>query len=407
MLKNYNYNYNSNLNLKRYRNFNVKCQTYTLKPVKKVVAPKPKWLLAEVTYKCPLQCPYCSNPTEMANYQNEISTEDWIRTITEGSLAGCVQLGFSGGEPLTRPDLEVLVAKGNELGYYTNLITSGIGLTETRIKKLKESGLDSIQISFQSDDSDLNDYISGMKNSFKIKQETAKLIKKYDFPLTFNIVLHSKNIDKVKSILDMAIEMGADYIELANTQYSGGFAYYNRDYLLPTLEQVEYAKEVSLVYGEKYGNSPKIYYVWPDYYQGRPKPCMGGWGNNYIIVTADGSILPCLSARNIPDTEFPNVKTSNLQSTWTDSDIFNKFRGFDWMEEPCRSCPERFTDFGGCRCQAMLLTGNPYATDPACALSPKYNLILEAIDSIGIQPGNFLYRNMENSQKIIDSGKCK
>ena len=187
------------------RNVKRFASKYQVKPITKVIAPEPKWLLAEITYKCPLQCPYCSNPTEMANYQNEISTEDWLRVITEGHQAGCLQLGFSGGEPLTRPDLEVLVAKGHELGYYTNLITSGIGLTETRIKKLKEAGLDSIQISFQSDDDTLNDYISGMKNSFKIKKETAALIKKYDFPLTFNIVLHSKNIDNVEKILDMVL----------------------------------------------------------------------------------------------------------------------------------------------------------------------------------------------------------
>ena len=367
----------------------------------KVAKTEPKWLLAELTYKCPLQCPYCSNPTEIANYQNEISTEDWIRVITEGRSLGCVQLGFSGGEPLTRPDLEVLIKTGNQLGYYTNLITSGIGLTEKRISAFKNAGLDSIQISFQSDDNVLNDYISGMKNSFKIKQNVAKLIKKYDFPLTFNIVLHSKNIDKISQILDMAIEMGADYIELANTQYSGGFSYYNREYLLPTLEQVQHAKDVSLEYGAKYKNTPKIYYVWPDYYQGRPKPCSGGWGNTYMVVTADGSILPCLSARTIPEVAFPNVKDSNLKDAWVDSELFNRFRGTDWMEEPCRSCSERFTDFGGCRCQAMLLTGNQYATDPACSLSPNHSIILEAIKSIDIQSNNFLFRNMDNSKKII------
>ena len=351
----------------------------------------PEWLLAELTYRCPLHCPYCSNPVELSKYKNELSTEEWVRVLVEGSQLGILQLGFSGGEPLARSDLEILVKRANELGYYTNLITSGIGLTETRISTLKNNGLDSIQISFQSDEDTLNDYISGRKNSFIEKMNTAKLIKKYGFPLTFNIVLHSKNISRINKILDMAIDLGADYIELANTQYSGGFAFENRDYLLPTLEQVQYAKQVSMEYSLNKSN-PKIYYVFPDYYQGRPKACMNGWGSTYMVVTPDGSILPCVSARLIPDIEIPNVKQVSMSDAWYSSEMFNKFRGYDWMPEPCRSCPEKTQDFGGCRCQAMLLTGNASETDPVCSLSPKHSIVQDAILDIKPDSNDFTFR---------------
>lgn len=320
-----------------------------------------------------------------------------------GAKLGCVQLGFSGGEPLARKDLEELVLVGHSNGYYTNLITSGIGLTEERISKLKNNGLDSIQISFQSDDETLNDYISGRKNSYNEKLNTVKLIKQYSFPLTFNIVLHSRNIDNIRNILDMAIDLGADYIELANTQYSGGFAFHNREQLLPTMEQLINAKQVSMEYSEKQfmNSGPKIYYVFPDYYQGRPKACMNGLGNSYMVVTPDGSILPCVSARVIPDVEFPNVQKCTLESAWYQSELFNRFRGTDWMQEPCKSCPERFKDFGGCRCQAMLLTGDQYATDPVCSLSPKHSIVLDTIERSKSNDSEFTFRNFENSKKII------
>ena len=295
---------------------------------------------------------------------------------------------------MVRPDLEELILTANGLGYYTNLITSGIGFTEKRIQTMKQNGLDSIQISFQSHESDLNDFIAG-NDVYHKKITTTNLIKQYNFPLTFNIVLHSKNIDSIKEILDFAFSFNPDFIELANTQYSGGFAFENRDYLLPTLEQVTKAKEIV-------DNYPKgdtgVIYVFPDYYQGRPKPCMGGWGANYIIVTADGSVLPCLSARTLP-IPIPNIKET-LKEIYFNSKMFNTFRGTDWMEGPCKTCPERFTDFGGCRCQAYLLTGNMFATDPVCSLSTQHKIVTDFIESERSE--TFLFRNFENSKKLLN-----
>jgi pyrroloquinoline quinone biosynthesis protein E len=359
---------------------------------------QPNWLLAELTYRCPLQCSYCSNPTEIAQYQNEISTNDWKRVLTQARELGCIQLGFSGGEPLVRPDLEELILTANHLGYYTNLITSGIGLTRPRIKKMEKWGLDSIQISFQSDQQSLNDSIAGNDVYLK-KIEVARLIKEHNFPLTFNIVLHRHNIDSIEQILEFAFSFEPDFIELANTQYSGGFAFENRDYLLPTLEQVTNAKRVAESYNK---GKCRVIYVFPDYYQGRPKACMGGWANNFMIVTADGSVLPCLSARTLPGIEIPNVKES-MKSIWEDSSLFNMFRGDSWMQEPCRSCPDKIIDFGGCRCQAYLLTGDAYATDPVCTLSPKNQLVKDFVEKE--RSNDFVFRNFETSKKIIESVK--
>lgn len=357
------------------------------------------WLLAELSYRCPLQCAYCSNPVEINDYQNEISTAEWKQVLLEGRELGCVQLGFSGGEPLVRPDLEELVLTASGLGYYTNLITSGIGLTEKRIKFLKQNGLDSIQISFQSHESDLNDYIAGNDVYLK-KIETAKLIKQYDFPLTFNIVLHRQNIDSIKEILDFAFTFEPDFIELANTQYSGGFAFHNRDYLLPSLEQVKHAKLVVDAYPK---TQTGIIYVFPDYYQGRPKACMGGWANNFVIVTPDGAVLPCLSARTLPGLTIPNIHEASLTDIFNKSSLFNAFRGEEWMQEPCKSCPEKTLDFGGCRCQAYLLTGDASATDPVCSLSPKHHILTDFINQE--RSDDFVFRNFENSKKITEKGK--
>jgi pyrroloquinoline quinone biosynthesis protein E len=358
----------------------------------------PNWLLAELSYRCPLQCAYCSNPVEISQYQDEIDTLAWKNVLVEARELGCVQVGFSGGEPLVRNDLEELVLTANGLGYYTNLITSGVGLTEKRIRQLKKNGLDSIQISFQSHQSDLNDYIAG-NDVYRKKIETAHLIKQYDFPLTFNIVLHRTNIDSIREILDFAFTFKPDFIELANTQYSGGFAFQNRDYLLPSLEQVTNAKDVVDAYPK---GDTGVIYVFPDYYQGRPKACMGGWGVNFVVVTPDGAVLPCLSARTLPGLQIPNVKDGSLEDIWNTSEMFSIFRGDSWMKDPCRTCPERFTDFGGCRCQAYLLTGDKFATDPVCSLSPQNSLITDFVK----QPrsDDFVFRNFETSKKIVEDG---
>ena len=359
---------------------------------------QPSWLLAELTYRCPLQCSYCSNPAEIVNYQNEISTHEWKKVLTDSRELGCLQLGFSGGEPLVRPDLEELILTANHLGYYTNLITSGIGLTRQRIKKMERYGLDSIQISFQSDQKTLNDSIGG-NETYDKKIHVTRLIKEYQFPLTFNIVLHRHNIDSIKQILDFAFSFDPDFIELANAQYSGGFAFENRDYLLPTLEQVTNAKRIVDTYNK---GKCRVIYVFPDYYQGRPKACMGGWANNFIVVTADGSVLPCLSARTLPNIEIPNIKES-MKSIWNESSLFNMFRGDSWMKDPCKTCPDKVIDFGGCRCQAYLLTGDPSATDPVCNLSDKNKVLTDFISKK--RSDDFIFRNFENSKKIIESVK--
>lgn len=357
---------------------------------------KPQWLLAEITYRCPLQCLYCSNPLDFAAYQQELDTETWLRVLREARALGAVQLGFSGGEPLVRKDLEVLVAESRKLGYYSNLITSGIGMDEARLAALKEAGLDHVQISFQASSQEVNDYIGGAK-TFEKKLEMARLIKQYDYPMVLNVVLHRHNIDDIASILDMAETLEADYVELANTQYYG-WALRNRSYLLPSLEQVEHAKAVSQAYQTRLQGQMRILYVIPDYYANRPKPCMAGWGALFMAIAPNGKALPCHAAGQIPGFTFPNVQDMDLRSIWYDSDIFNAFRGDDWMREPCRSCPEKEKDFGGCRCQAFQLTGDAANADPVCDLSPHHDVILQAIDAPASDP---VFRTLRNSREFM------
>lgn len=361
----------------------------------------PTWFLAELTYRCPLQCPYCSNPTEYAHHKDELSTEEWLKVIREARDLGCVQLGFSGGEPLVRQDLETLVEEAHKLGYYTNLITSTIGMDLDRLAKLKALGLDHIQISFQAAQQELNDIIAGTR-SFEHKKLIATEMKKMGFPLVFNMVIHRHNIDTMEEILDFAISLGADYIELANTQYYG-FALENKNQLMPSKAQLEKAEQICKRYQDNPNIKTKIYFVIPDYYENRPKPCMNGWGTTFVCVTPDGLVLPCQSARVIPNIVFPNAADSNIKDIWYDSEVFNKFRGYDWMKEPCKTCPERTKDFGGCHCQAYLLTGDPANTDPVCDLSPNHQIILDSIDEasqIKADPKQLVYRNPKNSKKI-------
>jgi pyrroloquinoline quinone biosynthesis protein E len=341
----------------------------------------PQWLLAEITYRCPLQCLYCSNPLDFAAYRDELRTDDWLRVLQEGRALGAVQLGFSGGEPLVRKDLEALVAEARRLGYYSNLITSGIGMDETRLAALKQAGLDHVQISFQASSQELNDYIGGAP-TFQRKLAMARLIKQYDYPMVLNVVLHRHNIAHIQHILDLAEELEADYVELANTQYYG-WALLNRSSLLPTRDQVERARAVAQTYQERLKGRMRILYVVPDYYANRPKPCLAGWGSVFMAIAPDGTALPCHAARQLPGLTFPNVRQTGLREIWYDSPAFNAFRGNDWMQEPCRSCPERHKDFGGCRCQAYLLTGDATNTDPVCDLSPHHNVILKALAETG------------------------
>ena len=368
-------------------------------------AHKPRWLLAELTYACPLQCPYCSNPVDYSQYPTELSTEDWKRVLTEARKMGAVQLGLSGGEPLARTDLAEIVRHARGLGYYSNLITSGYGLTEARIVELKEAGLDHIQVSIQASTQELNDHIAGTK-SYSHKQDVARLVKKHGYPMVLCVVIHRQNIHQMADILEMASELGADYLELANTQYYG-WAHKNRDLLLPSREQFETAEKIAQDYKETVKGKMKIYYVVPDYYEDRPKACMNGWGTTFLTVAPDGVALPCHSARELPGLDCPNVTDFSVDEIWNESKAFNFFRGDEWMKEPCRSCSEKSEDFGGCRCQAYLLTGDMYNTDPVCSKSPNKHLVQEAIDQAMASAEQtvevpLVFRNTKNSKNLSD-----
>ncbi len=327
----------------------------------------PLWLLLELTYRCPLHCVFCYNPTEFAKTGPELATDDWLRVLRQARALGAVQLGLSGGEPLVREDLEPIVAHAHTLGFYINLITSGIGMTEARIRSLKAAGLDHIQLSFQDSTRELNDFLSSTR-TFELKSKVAGLIRQYGYPMVLNVVLHRLNIDHVGEILEMAETMGAQYVELANTQYYG-WAWLNREHLLPSRAQLERAEETTRRFRERVAGRMQIYFVVPDYFETRPKACMSGLG----------SVFPCHAARMLPGLQLPNVRDSDIRTIWYDSPAFNRFRGEAWMKEPCRSCPERTKDFGGCRCQASLLTGDADNADPVCDLSPHHHRVTEAV----------------------------
>lgn len=345
----------------------------------------PLWLLLELTYRCPLHCVFCYNPTDFANTGAELATADWLRVLREARALGAVQLGLSGGEPLARDDLETIVAEAHALGFYINLITSGIGLNEARMRALKDAGLDHIQLSFQDSTRELNDFLSSTR-TFELKSQVAALIRQHGYPMVLNVVLHRLNIDHVGEILEMAERMGAQYVELANTQYYG-WAWLNREHLLPSRAQLERAEAVTHKFRERVGNRMQIYFVVPDYFETRPKACMSGLGSVFLAIAPDGTAMPCHAARMLPGLTLPNVRDLDIRTIWYDSPAFNRFRGEDWMKEPCRSCPERSKDFGGCRCQAYLLTGDPDNADPVCDLSPYHERVTEAVARAELRAG--------------------
>jgi pyrroloquinoline quinone biosynthesis protein E len=346
-------------------------------PAAAVAPGPPLWLLLELTYRCPLHCVFCYNPTDFARHGPELATADWLRVLREARALGAVQLGLSGGEPLARDDLELIVAEAHQLGYYINLITSGVGLTEPRIAALKAAGLDHIQLSFQDSTRQMNDFLSSTR-TFELKSKVAALIQKYDYPMVLNVVLHRLNIDHVEEILDMADRLGAQYVELANTQYYG-WAWLNREQLMPSRAQVERAEAVTNRFRERARRPMQIYFVVPDYFERRPKRCMNGLGSVFLTVTPDGTALPCQAARMLPGFDFPTVRESSVSQIWYESAPFTHFRGDAWMKEPCRSCPEKTKDLGGCRCQAYLITGDAANADPVCDLSPYHDLVTEAV----------------------------
>lgn len=370
------------------------------------IAP-PLWLLAELTYRCPLHCPFCYNPVDYANDRTELTTEQWFDVMRQARDLGAAQLGFSGGEPLLRDDLEDLVGEGRRLGFYTNLITSGIGLTEARLARMKALGLDHIQLSFQDSTRAMNDFLSSTK-TFDLKARVARLIKQYDYPMVLNVVLHRFNLDHVERIIDMALDMGVEYLELANTQYYG-WALVNRAQLMPTREQVERAESVVNACRARIGNRMRILFVVPDYFEERPKACMNGWGSVFLGIAPDGTALPCHAARSLPGIAFPNVRDVGVKAIWQGSAAFNRYRGDAWMKAPCRTCDDKDRDFGGCRCQAYALTGDADGADPVCAKSPHHGDVQaivmharraqDAGDGDGGQSRPLVFRSDANSRK--------
>ncbi|HEV3374618.1 MAG TPA: pyrroloquinoline quinone biosynthesis protein PqqE [Candidatus Acidoferrum sp.] len=343
----------------------------------------PLALIAELTHRCPLHCVYCSNPLELQSRGNELSTEIWARVLREAADSGVLQADFTGGEPLARPDLVELVRAARAAGLYVSLITSGMPLDEARLKALVEAGLDHIQLSFQAAREELADEICGTK-AYAQKLRVLDWLKQRRVALTLNFVIHRRNIDQIEEMLALAESSSATRVEFANVQYYG-WAFANREHLLPTREQLTRSVELLKRAEERLRGKIRVEFVVPDYYAKFPKACMGGWGRKLMLITPSGDALPCHAAQVIPGLKFENVKGRSLREIWERSEAFQKFRGEDWMQEPCRSCDRREQDFGGCRCQAFLLAEDAGTTDPVCSLSPqrsKVDAILAEINAL-------------------------
>lgn len=338
----------------------------------KTAAP-PLGMLAELTHRCPLHCPYCSNPVELITRESELSTEEWLSVLTQARELGVLQVHMSGGEPLARPDLPVLVEHATKLGCYVNLVTSGLGLTESRVDDLVERGIAHVQLSVQGATADRADRLAGARAHDR-KLVAAGLIRNAGLPLSVNVVLHRRNHDQLAGIIDLAEEMGADRLELANTQYYG-WALRNRDALMPTRRQLDEAEPIVRAATERLRGRMEIIYVVADYYEKYPKPCMYGWGARQLTVAPDGNVLPCPASTAIETLEFDNVRDKPLAWIWYESCSFNAYRGEDWMPDTCATCDRRAIDFGGCRCQAFQLTGDASATDPVCSRSPRRGVV--------------------------------
>ncbi len=353
----------------------------------------PLALLAELTHRCPLRCPYCSNPLELERAGAEIDTATWRRVLSEAADLGILQVHFSGGEPLVRRDLTELVRHATEVGLYTNLITSGVLLDRPRLAELVEAGLEHVQLSFQDTDPANGDRIAGLPGSHKKKREVAGMVREAGLPLTINAVVHRQNLEHLPEMIEMAVGFGAGRLEVAHVQYYG-WALANRRALLPTREQLEQATAVVDAARIRLKGILTIDYVVPDYYARRPKACMGGWGRQFLNISPAGKVLPCHAAESLPGFDFPSVKDAGLAEIWRHSEAFNRFRGTAWMPEPCRSCERREIDWGGCRCQAFALTGDAARIDPACALSPDHDLLDVARADADTGTTEFVYRQI-------------
>jgi PqqA peptide cyclase len=342
----------------------------------------PLALIAELTHRCPLHCVYCSNPLELQARAIELSTEEWTRVFGEAAALGVLQADLTGGEPLTRPDILELVRAARSAGLYVNLITSGLPLDEAKLAALVEAGLDHFQLSFQGAREDIAKEISGTK-AHPQKLRVLEWLKEHRVAVTLNFVIHRRNIAQLPEMLALAESSSATRVEFANVQYYG-WAFANRDSLLPTREQLNQSIGFLKAAQRRLEGKIRVEYVVPDYYAKYPKPCMGGWGRKLMLIAPNGDALPCHAARVIPGLSFENVESCNLQEIWESSGAFQKFRGESWMQEPCKSCDRRAQDFGGCRCQALLLAADASATDPVCSLAPqrfKIDAILTQIDN--------------------------
>ena len=339
--------------------------------------PNPLALIAEITHRCPLHCVYCSNPLELAAVSSELSTQEWIDVFQQAGKLGMLHAHFTGGEPLARPDLRDLIAGARAAGLYTNLITSAVGLVETRLQALVDAGLDHIQISFQDSREGAANWIAGAK-AHAHKIELSRIVRRHKIAFTVNLVVHRQNIDHVEEMISFIEQLAPERMEIAHTQYYG-WALRNRAALLPTRAQLEKAVETVATAEKRLAGRIRIDSVVPDYYARFPKACMGGWGRKLMLINPSGKVLPCHAAEVIPGLEFENVREQSLEFIWQQSSSFQRFRGEEWMPEPCRSCERRAEDFGGCRCQALLLAGDATATDPACSLAPAHHIVEVAL----------------------------
>ncbi|MGJ5893600.1 pyrroloquinoline quinone biosynthesis protein PqqE [Streptomyces niveiscabiei] len=365
-----------------------------------MAALNPPWaMLAELTHGCPLRCPYCSNPTELVRPADELGTDDWLRVFAEAARLGVAHAHLSGGEPLLRRDLADLVAGAADAGIYAQLVTSGIGLTSARLDELIAAGLPSVQLSVQGADAASAERIAG-RRSFAAKARAAALVRDAGLPLGLNVVLHRHNLDRLDEIIRLGVDWGAVRIELANTQFYG-WGLRNRAALMPSREQLARAQRVVEEWRGRTGT--ELIWVVPDYFDGVAKPCMGGWGAISLTVAPDGRVLPCPAAYDLP-LDAPDVREHSLSWIWHESPAFNAYRGGDWMPDPCRSCPRKEADFGGCRCQAFALTGDAGRTDPACSLSPDHGLIAELS---AVRGGEFAYRGYVAGNRQLAHGRTR
>jgi PqqA peptide cyclase len=351
--------------------------------------PTPLALIAELTHRCPLHCVYCSNPLELNSRTNELSTEAWEKVFGEAAELGVLQADFTGGEPLARPDILELVEAARAAGLYVNLITSGLPLDESRLENLVTAGLDHFQLSFQGARPEVASEISGT-TTHPQKLRVLEWLSRHRIAVTLNFVIHRRNIHQIEEMLAIAEASCATRVEFANVQYYG-WAFANRDNLLPTRRQLDSSLETLKRAQQRLRGKMRIEYVVPDYYARFPKACMGGWGRKLMLIVPSGDVLPCHAARIIRGLTFDNVKDRGLREIWENSAAFQKFRGEDWMQEPCRSCDRREVDFGGCRCQAMLLVNDAAATDPVCSLSPNRNKVDAILGELALKPAETIY----------------